>query len=64
MRLTSPGVIFFRQERLGLNGRRFKIYKFRTMQMGAETRGHQQYFSQLMQTNAPMQKLDVKGDSG
>lgn len=63
MRLTSPGVIFFRQERVGLLGRRFKIYKFRTMRMGAETRGHQQYFSQLMQTNAPMQKLDVKGDS-
>ncbi len=63
MRLTSPGVVFFRQERVGLMGRRFKIYKFRTMHMGADTRGHQRHFSQLMQTNAPMQKLDVRGDS-
>lgn len=63
MRMTSPGVVFFRQERVGLNGRRFKIYKFRTMHMGADTKGHQDYFAQLVQTNSPMQKLDAKGDS-
>lgn len=30
-RLTSAGPIFFSQERLGLNGKRFKMFKFRTM---------------------------------
>lgn len=63
VRFTSPGPVFFRQERVGLKGRRFKIYKFRTMHAGADTSGHQKHFAQLIQTKAPMQKLDVKGDS-
>lgn len=33
IRLTSPGPIFFRQERVGLNGRPFHMYKFRTMRV-------------------------------
>jgi len=34
--IDSPGPIFHIQERLGKNGRRFKLYKFRTMVVGAE----------------------------
>ncbi|MBQ9609886.1 MAG: sugar transferase [Lachnospiraceae bacterium] len=34
----SPGPIFFKQERVGKNGRTFKIYKFRSMYMDAEER--------------------------
>jgi exopolysaccharide biosynthesis polyprenyl glycosylphosphotransferase len=34
----SPGPIFFSQERVGRNGRTFKIYKLRTMYMDAEER--------------------------
>lgn len=36
--LESPGPVFFSQIRIGKNGRRFKIYKFRSMYMDAEER--------------------------
>lgn len=38
IRLTSPGPVIFRQVRCGLNGRRFTLYKFRTMVADAEQR--------------------------
>jgi exopolysaccharide biosynthesis polyprenyl glycosylphosphotransferase len=36
IKITSPGPVFFRQVRVGRNGKRFIIYKFRTMQADAE----------------------------
>ena len=36
VRLTSKGPVIFRQERCGLNGRRFAFYKFRSMVENAE----------------------------
>ncbi|MFN7950476.1 MAG: sugar transferase [bacterium] len=38
IRLTSPGPVFFRQVRYGLNKRRFTLLKFRTMVVDAEHR--------------------------
>ena len=38
IKLDSPGPILFSQTRIGRNGRRFKIYKFRSMYMDAEER--------------------------
>ncbi len=38
LRRESPGPVFFRQERVGQNGRRFTLYKFRTMYLDAEAR--------------------------
>ena len=38
IKISSPGPVFFRQERIGMNGRRFKIFKFRTMYPDAEAR--------------------------
>ena len=38
IKLDSPGPVFFAQTRIGKNGRRFKIYKFRSMYIDAEAR--------------------------
>ncbi len=55
--IQSPGPIFFTQTRVGKNGRKFKIYKIRTMYMDAEERK-----KELMQYNkvsdGKMFKLD------
>jgi sugar transferase (PEP-CTERM system associated) len=39
VRLSSPGPIFFRQTRVGLRGRLFSVFKFRTMRQDAEAKG-------------------------
>lgn len=38
IKMDSPGPVFFAQTRIGKNGRRFKIYKFRSMYIDAEAR--------------------------
>ena len=38
--LDSPGPVFFVQNRVGKGGRRFKLYKFRTMRHNLDTAGH------------------------
>jgi exopolysaccharide production protein ExoY len=61
--ITSRGPIFFRQERVGFRGRRFKLYKFRTMHVSAEVATHEAHFAELVRSNTPMQKMDARGDS-
>ena len=53
---ASPGPIFYCQERVGKNGRRFKMYKFRSMYMDAEERKKELMAQNKMQGN--MFKMD------
>ncbi|HET9327768.1 MAG TPA: undecaprenyl-phosphate glucose phosphotransferase [Candidatus Eisenbacteria bacterium] len=39
VKLDSPGPVFYSQERVGLNGRRFRMIKFRSMRVDAEAQG-------------------------
>lgn len=60
VRLESPGPAFFRQERLGKNGRPFTFYKFRTMRDGNDPAIHRAYVASLI--TKPSEEL--KGDGG
>lgn len=55
--IKSPGPIFFKQERVGLNGKIIKIYKFRSMYMDAEER-KKELMAQNTMGDSKMFKLD------
>ena len=55
IKLTSPGPIFFKQERIGYNRRTFKMVKFRTMVLDAE--GMQQGLEHLNEADGPAFKI-------
>jgi Undecaprenyl-phosphate glucose phosphotransferase len=45
IRLSSPGPVFFVQDRIGLNGKPFRMYKFRTMRTGSKSESDTQWTS-------------------
>src|SRR5262245_19446149 len=62
IKLGSKGPVLFKQERVGLFGKRFIVFKFRTMIRGADTAVHETHAATLIESNTPMTKLDVHGD--
>ncbi|MCX5694935.1 MAG: sugar transferase [Candidatus Omnitrophica bacterium] len=55
IKITSAGPVFFRQERSGFNGRKFTLYKFRTMIKDAEEKLHE--LREKNEMNGPVFKL-------
>jgi exopolysaccharide biosynthesis polyprenyl glycosylphosphotransferase len=55
IKLDSPGPVLFRQERVGLNKRRFDVLKFRTMINGADRQ--QQQLEYLNEADGPVFKI-------
>lgn len=48
VRCDSPGPALFRQVRVGANGRRFWLYKVRTMRHGNDDRAHREYMAEVI----------------
>lgn len=55
IKLTSPGPVLFVQERVGLNKRRFKMFKFRTMSADAEEQ--QRSLERFNEADGPVFKI-------
>ena len=53
VKLESGGPVLFRQERLGLGGRPFTLYKFRSMFISAEQGRHRDHVRDLIRGDAP-----------
>jgi lipopolysaccharide/colanic/teichoic acid biosynthesis glycosyltransferase len=62
IKIVSPGQAFLKQTRVGQYGRPFTIWKFRTMRPNADVGVHRHHLDRLIETDAPMTKLDVKRD--
>ena len=52
IKLGSPGPVFYAQERVGMDGRMFLCYKFRTMHLGADSKMHREYQKQFIAGSA------------
>jgi exopolysaccharide biosynthesis polyprenyl glycosylphosphotransferase len=63
VKVTSPGPVFYAQERVGRRGRRFKFYKFRSMRNGADKQPiHCDYMVALINGDAEKQEQHVDGE--
>lgn len=51
VRLDSPGGALFRQRRVGHEQQEFTLFKFRSMRLDADPRGHQEYVTALINGN-------------
>jgi lipopolysaccharide/colanic/teichoic acid biosynthesis glycosyltransferase len=58
--IDSPGIPIFTQERIGRNGRRFTVYKFRTMLPDNDDTCYKEYIKRLVTEGVPF-KVDEQG---
>ena len=60
IKFDSKGPIFFAQERVGMDGRIFVVYKFRTMRMDADSEIHREYQRKFIAGHAEANVGDAK----
>jgi len=62
IKLDSPGPAIFGQERIGIGGRRFRVFKFRTMRHGASDAAHRELIRRLeTEGSLPTAPRDANG---
>jgi lipopolysaccharide/colanic/teichoic acid biosynthesis glycosyltransferase len=61
IRLDSPGPIFFVQERIGKGGRRFRIFKFRTMHHHIERAAHESFMKAFVNGQVHQHDIETRG---
>lgn len=62
IRITSRGPALFRQVRVGLHGRTFELYKFRTMKLGNDDGVHREFMKSFINGHGE-QHLDERGQA-
>jgi exopolysaccharide biosynthesis polyprenyl glycosylphosphotransferase len=60
IKLDSPGPVFFRQQRIGENGRAFTMVKFRSMKTENDASAHRQHVAKLIQENLSAEQMGDK----
>jgi exopolysaccharide biosynthesis polyprenyl glycosylphosphotransferase len=67
VKLNSRGPVFYRQERIGENGRPFRMIKFRSMYTGVDSSVHKDYVTRLIRENVDVadsnSTLKLRNDS-
>jgi lipopolysaccharide/colanic/teichoic acid biosynthesis glycosyltransferase len=51
IKLYSPGPVFYHQKRIGKDGKPFRMIKFRSMRVNADTTPHKEYVQSLIRQN-------------
>jgi len=62
VKLTSRGPVLYAQERIGLGGGPFKLYKFRSMRHGVGADAHREYMRALINGEAETRTQRVEGE--
>ncbi|HEY3231831.1 MAG TPA: sugar transferase [Roseiflexaceae bacterium] len=60
IKLYSPGPIFYRQQRIGQNGKPFTMLKFRSMHVGNSSSVHQQFMQHMIRENLRPADIGLK----
>lgn len=60
IRLSSPGPVFYRQQRIGKDGQPFDMLKFRTMRAGSSQQSHREHVEKLIRNNLSPRDLGAE----
>jgi lipopolysaccharide/colanic/teichoic acid biosynthesis glycosyltransferase/GGDEF domain-containing protein len=58
IKIVSPGPVLFKQERVGYLGRRFTLWKFRSMHVENDASQHRAYLHELIKNGEAMTKME------